>query len=79
MTNFKKADSIELLSELKEKYVEQATAPLDGMWLDGFAAMATHYGIYEDESLVGYFCVNAEDYLLQFYLAPGFRGSSGVF
>ena len=76
MTNFKKVNSLELLNELKNEYVEQATAPLDGMWLDGFAAMATHYGIYEAESLIGYFCVNAEDYLLQFYLSPGHKAKS---
>ena len=76
MTNFKRVNSLELLSELKAQYVEQATAPLDGMWLDGFAPMATHYGIYEDETLIGYCCVNGEDYLLQFYLTSGHKAKA---
>ncbi|KEI72920.1 GNAT family N-acetyltransferase [Endozoicomonas elysicola] len=76
MKHFQKTDSIELLKKLKKQYVEQATAPLDGMWLDGFAAMASHYGIYEDEMLIGYFCVNEEGYLLQFYLTPGNKAKS---
>ena len=68
MIQIKKVESIEQLNKLKQQYIEQATAPLDGMWLLGFVPMASHFGFYENEKLVGFFCINDEGYLLQFYL-----------
>jgi len=50
--------------------LEQTTAPLDGMWLRGFVPIATHFGFYENEELVGYCCINDDNYLLQFHLCP---------
>lgn len=32
------------LQTLKEGYIQQCTAPLDGMWLTGFVPMAAHFG-----------------------------------
>lgn len=66
--HIERMESTESLSAMKESYVAQAVAPLDGMWLDGFVPMARHFGIRVDEELVGYFCINEEGYLLQFYL-----------
>lgn len=63
-------ESLERLGKLKQQYVDQATAPLDGMWLCGFVPMARHFGFYDNEELVGYCCVNDDGYLLQFYLSP---------
>lgn len=73
MIQIRKIESIEQLSELKQQYINQATAPLDGMWLCGFVPMAVHFGFYEDGALVGYCCVNDDGYLLQFYLCSEFR------
>jgi predicted acetyltransferase len=52
MIQIKKVDSIEQLGELKQQYMNQTTAPLDGMWMTGF------------------FCINDDDYLLQFHVSP---------
>ncbi len=65
-----KIEVIEQLTELKQQYIDQTTAPLDGMWLCGFVPMASHFGFYDKKQLVGYCCVNDEGYLLQFYLRP---------
>ena len=70
MMQIKPVNGSERLSELKRQYVEQKTAPLDGMWLCGFAPMATHYGFFEGDELVGFFCLNDDGYLLQFYVCP---------
>ena len=70
MVQIKKVESIEELSELKQQYINQTTAPLDGMWLCGFVPIANHFGFYENENLVGFCCINDEGYLLQFYLCP---------
>ena len=69
-------ESIGQLSELKQQYIGQTTAPLDGMWLCGFVPMASHFGFYENEKLVGFCCINDEGYLLQFCLCQQNQGQS---
>ncbi len=69
MIEIKKLETTDLLSTLKAEYFNQTTAPLDGMWHFGFVPMAQHYGFYEHDQLVGFCCVNAQGYLLQFYLS----------
>lgn len=71
MITIQQEDSIEVLQILKAGYLQQTTAPLDGMWLVGFVPMAKHYGFYADSELIGYCCVNDEGFVLQFYLAAG--------
>jgi hypothetical protein len=61
--------SAEQLSALKHAYVSRTTAPLDGMWLNGFVTQADHYGFYQEDNLQGFCCVNQQGFLLQFYLA----------
>ena len=70
MLDIKKISALSDLSELKTAYFTESTAPLDGMWHFGFVPMSDHYGFYENGKLVGYCVLNAEGYLLQFYLAP---------
>ena len=68
MIQTKKVELLVHLSDLKQQYIDQTTAPLDGMWLTGFVPMASHFGFYENQELVGYYCINNDGYLLQFYL-----------
>lgn len=70
MIQIKKVDSLEQLSELKQQYMDQTTAPLDGMWMAGFVPMGSHFGFFENEKLVGFFCLNDDGYLLQFHVSP---------
>ncbi len=76
MIQVKKMESQDHLTELKKQYLQQTTAPLDGMWLCGFVPMASHFGCYEDNELVGYFCVNDEGYLLQFFAIQSYQSQS---
>lgn len=69
-------DSLEILEELKKSYLDQTVAPLDGMWLCGFVPQASHYGFYSKGNLVGYYCLNDEAFVLQFYLAPEYQDQS---
>ncbi len=68
MSHIKSIVHIELLSPLKHQYIESLSGPLDGMWLTGFLPSSAHYGLYDGDQLAGYFCINDQDYLLQFYL-----------
>lgn len=78
MIQIKKVESIAQLSELKQQYINQTTAPLDGMWLTGFVPMARHFGFYANEELVGFCCINDDGYLLQFYLCPQHRDQASL-
>jgi len=68
MLTIKKVEETAELDALKLQYLNTTTAALDGMWLCGFLPMATHFGFYENETLVGYCCINDDGYLLQFHL-----------
>ncbi|MCL1048288.1 GNAT family N-acetyltransferase [Shewanella abyssi] len=70
MLEIKKVESLVSISELKGQFFALATAPLDGMWHFGFVPMSDHFGFYEDQALVGYCCINADRYMLQYYLSP---------
>ena len=76
MMQTRKVDSIEQLGELKAQYMDQTIGPLDGMWLCGFVPMATHFGFYDDDQLVGFCCLNEEGYLLQFFLCTEYQARS---
>lgn len=68
-----KSVSMDQLTQLKQHYMEQTTAPLDGMWLNGFVPVADHYGFYYDGDLIGFCCVNDDGYLLQFFINRPFN------
>tara|TARA_R110001592_G_scaffold225191_3_gene480966 strand:- start:1562 stop:2386 length:825 start_codon:yes stop_codon:yes gene_type:complete len=70
MFNIKAIESLDVISELKQQYFASSTAPLDGMWHFGFVPISKHFGFYENDVVVGYCCINAEGYLLQFFLSP---------
>ncbi|MCF8060489.1 MAG: GNAT family N-acetyltransferase [Bacteriovoracaceae bacterium] len=76
MVKINKLSSLENINQLKNDYVKQATAPLDGMWLTGFVPMAKHYEIYDQDRLLGYFCLNEEGYFLQYNIDQKYRSRS---
>ncbi len=77
MIEIRQLKSIDSLSTLKQEYIELTSAPLDGMWLCGFVPAAKHYGFYDQNTLVGYCCVNDDAYMLQFYLRSLHLGDAG--
>ena len=77
MLDIKLIANIQVLESLKAQYLKETTGPLDGMWLHGFLPMATHYGFYDGSDIVGYYCINAEGYMLQFYLVEQYKSQAG--
>lgn len=73
MIEIRPEGSLDALKPLKDNYLEQATAPLDGMWLAGFVPASQHYGFYIDSERVGYCCVNDDGYILQFYVEESYQ------
>lgn len=70
MLEVRKVDSRAELNQLKAAYFAISLAPLDGMWHFGFVPMSEHFGFYEQDLLVGFCCINAEGYLLEYYVVP---------
>lgn len=61
-----KSDHAEL-SDMKDIYLSRLPAPRDGMW-EAFVMMADHYAIICEEKTIGYFAINSEQIILQFYV-----------
>ena len=47
---------------------------MDGMWDSGLIPMATHYEIKIDDERIGFFAINEEGALVQFFILPEFEG-----
>ncbi|MCF8473153.1 MAG: GNAT family N-acetyltransferase [Emcibacter sp.] len=55
------------INDLKQAYLQQLTRPLDGMW-ECFVEAADHYAIVRNGTIIGYFVINSEHKILQFYV-----------
>jgi GNAT superfamily N-acetyltransferase len=55
------------LADLKRDYLASQVAPVDGMW-EALGQMGQHREIVSAGKSVGYFCVNEEGMLLQFFV-----------
>lgn len=58
------------LGQLKQEYLDQLVAPIDGMW-ESFVRQGFHHVIEVDNQDYGYVVVNGEQRMLQFYLLDG--------
>jgi len=76
MINIGNVETLAELADLKRQYMQQTTAPLDGMWLCGFVPMARHFKLCDGDDLVGFCCVNDDGFLLQFHLTPDHQNHS---
>lgn len=63
---------------LRRRFVEAATAPLDGMWLCGLAPAGTHTGLFLEGRAVGYYCIGEGEHLLQFHVDSPHRAHAAA-
>ncbi|MCP3959847.1 MAG: GNAT family N-acetyltransferase [bacterium] len=67
------------LADLRRAWLVSQVAPFDGMW-EAFATMSRHREIRSAGEPVGYFCVNDEGRLLQFFVdAASEHAAAGIF
>lgn len=65
------------LENLRQAYFSSLSGPMDGMWDSGFTQPSPHWSIQHDGSCIGYFVLNEENTLLQFYVEETFHSHSG--
>ena len=70
---FRPATHKEATASLKSEYLRSLTSPMDGMWESGLIPAEPHYRIELNSQLVGFFVLNEDQYLLQFYLGSDAR------
>lgn len=58
------------LAPLKKAYLKNLSSPKDGMW-QTFTTMADHHAIKTEGEVIGYFAINPEQTLLEFFLHDG--------
>ncbi len=64
MTKYSLANSTSvLLAQLKQNYLQQLIAPIDGMW-ECFITLADHYSISSEGQVVGYCVINSNKKML---------------
>ena len=66
---FQKVVDASELNQLKKAWLDTLNAPQDGMW-EAFMNFAPHWLILIDKQIVGYACVDSNNYLLQFFVLP---------
>ncbi|HSH02735.1 MAG TPA: GNAT family N-acetyltransferase [Anaerolineae bacterium] len=67
-----KQTSHQLLQLEKKAYRATLPAPLDGMWDTALIPQANHWAILATDETVGYFCINDDRLLLQFYITADY-------
>ncbi len=72
MIEIQEQPSVDDLADLRRAYLASQTAPFDGMW-EAFATLSRHWEIRSGGERAGYFCVNDEGQLLQFYVVAPFE------
>ena len=70
--HFQKVTGLSTLDLLKSKWLISLVAPQDDMW-ESFTNAATHWEIKAENQNIGYACVNDENRLLQFFVAPNWQ------
>ena len=66
--NFIKSNGTATISELRARFYQKLTAPIDAMWEQLYIAASQHYLIAKDNKRQGYCCINDQACLLQLFL-----------
>ncbi|MEO8971600.1 MAG: GNAT family N-acetyltransferase [Ktedonobacteraceae bacterium] len=61
------------IQHIRDDYLRTLVAPMDGMWESVVIAHATFWEIHDYERRIGYFCVDANNYLLRFHLFADYQ------
>lgn len=57
-----------IIQQISDDYLTTLTAPMDGMWASAIIPDATFWEIQANGERAGYFCLDADQYLLRFHV-----------
>lgn len=61
------------LEKMQKDYLGTLIAPMDGMWESAVIPGGTFWEIQDQGCYAGFFCLDAEQYLLRFFLTKGYQ------
>lgn len=64
------------IRNLTDQYFNYLTAPMDDMWELGIIGMSNYYKIILNNNEVGYFCIDDDNYLLQYFIIDSYLDKS---
>ncbi len=70
---FTKTDNNGTIDKLRKQFYQTLTAPIDAMWEQLYIASSQHYLIDDDNTTIGYCCINDDQCLLQLFLTAGYQ------
>lgn len=73
MITIHSCDDLSTIQDMKSAYLGSLVAPMDGMWDAGFTNDSPHWEIRSNHERAGYFAVNSEGALLQFFVTARFE------
>lgn len=71
--NFVKSDNSETIKNLRSQLYQKLTAPIDAMWEQLYIGSSQHYLIENNDSTIGYCCINENGCLLQIFLLDNYN------
>ena len=71
--NFIKSENTETINNLRVQLYQKLTSPIDAMWEQLYIASSQHYLIENNDSTIGYCCINENGGLLQIFLLDGYN------
>ena len=72
---FTKTNITGIINDLRAKLYQKLTAPIDAMWELLYIASSQHYFIENNDSTVGYCCINNNGCLLQIFLLEEYNSA----
>lgn len=80
MIEFTQLKSVGEIAGLKEAYLKTLVAPMDAYWENGLIAHSPHWDIRHRGKRIGYFCLDGEASVMQFFIVDDFvKASEEVF
>lgn len=64
------------IKNIVEEYYKDITAPIDDMWENAIIGISDYYKVMRDSEVLGYFCLNQEGTLLQYFIRDEFISKS---
>ncbi|PCJ65284.1 MAG: GNAT family N-acetyltransferase [Bacteroidetes bacterium] len=73
--NFTKTDNTNTINNLRSQLYQTLIAPIDAMWEQLYIGSSQHYLIEQDDSTIGYCCIDDNKSLVQIFLGEEYNSN----